>query len=318
MPRQLHSYVYNPRDDHPSPDNGLHLHLCPMNRRAAYRAMEHNSSSRDSEDAPHVYDYISDTESVRWRGSTRGGNEYTYCTCDFSDCGSSVAAEHNTSTPRQSEGYHSDHDHSRQHEVSKPYPRYPDKTVVAAGTKPMPGGVVGGLNNNNNDGNPVLGFRESVPVGDSARGPADFLSGVRNHPGFHADSRNHPGALIGQAGIPVENRGRGGLPLESRVHAGIPVDNRIRGDLPFNRVHNGRPADHVGGGGGFHGDTWRHSGGELRFENALPDGRLSTIEGQSDAYEYPEHPDEAAQRANALALHPQYFADYFGGGTSSV
>ena len=344
--------------------------------------MEQNSSSRDSDDPPHVYDYISDTDSVRWRGSTRGGHEYTYCTCEFSDGGSSVAAECNASTPRQSEGYHSDHDHVRQHEVSKPNPRYPDKAVIAAGTKPISGSGVGGLNNNN-DGNLVLGFREGVPMGNF-RGHVDFPPGVRDNLGFPLDSIGHPSALIGHGGIPVghrshsgipidhrshagisiddrshagvpienrnhpgiPNRSHAGIPIEDRSHAGVPIenrnhpgipnrshagipvenrnntgipmDNRSHGDLSFhNGIHNG----HLTGStslGGFPGDARGQNGGELRFENAFPGGRLSTTESQTDASEYPEHPDEAAQRANALALHPQYFADYFGGGTSSV
>ena len=138
LPRQLHSYVYNPRDH----DSGPHLQLCPMNRRAAYRAMERQGTGGDSpvegEDNPHQYDYISDTDSVRYRGGHVP--DYAYCTCGSARAtDSSVAAEYSGST-HQSEGYHSDHDLARPHEVSKPRPRYPtDSTTPSYPLEDAPG-----------------------------------------------------------------------------------------------------------------------------------------------------------------------------------
>ncbi|KAK7103161.1 hypothetical protein V1264_018121 [Littorina saxatilis] len=360
LPRTLHAYVYNPRDtdhpSHPSPDHRFHLHLCPMNRRAAYRAMEHNNTaSGDSPDTdnPHVYDYISDTDSVRWRGSVRGeGHEHTYCTCECSD-GSSMAAEYgNGSTPRQSEGYHSDHDQVRQpHEISKPNPRYPDKRVlvVPGMGKALPGGV-GGLNNNN-DNSLVLGLREGVVV-DSGRAREELVPvqrppfDPRGHPGVPVDSRHHPAFPFNnrtQPGFPVDNRtqpafavdnrtqsrrAQPSFPVDSRIQPHIPMDSRIPATFPSrgevfvnNGFHDSSPADSRV----RHGppvDTVGPSSDRLTFVNAPPGGLGEGVRGVPPSehdYEYPENPlSEEDLRANALALHPQYFADYFDGGTSSV
>ncbi|KAL8623852.1 hypothetical protein ACOMHN_002180 [Nucella lapillus] len=209
LPRQLHSYVYNPRNndhDH-SPDPGikrghdpqtLHLHLCPLSRRAAaYRAME---PYENGDDPPHHYDYISDTDSVRYPGGSV--NDYTYCTCEHSEGGSnSVAAECNSAatTPRQSEGYHSDHDLAAKHEISKPYPRYPHKSV-GSGRKPFVG-CEAGLNNNNHQ-NP------------------HEASGVF----FHGD-----------AVLDNERRGEGYLPSSGHVQPEVSVEGRLPSGYPSGR-----------------------------------------------------------------------------------
>lgn len=116
LPRQLQAYVYNPSDSDSAPsERRFHLHLCPMNSRVAYRVMHPSCSPGQADsDTSHVYDYISDTESVRWRGfNTRGrGVSAEYCTCDDGIVAvACVGGIGGGLTPGLSEGYHSDHDH---------------------------------------------------------------------------------------------------------------------------------------------------------------------------------------------------------------
>lgn len=373
LPRQLHSYVYDPRDNDSPPTHahhprGFHLQLCPQNRRAAYRPVDPNGSpsrgslGSEADSAPyHVYDYISDTDSVRYRGVR--GHEYAYCTCSgregpagpggvactsappdrvgdgFGPCSvvgggecfcvdgvvgmegvenltvntsnvttnssssghpSSSALSSLHTTPRQSEGYHSDHDPPalqllglRQHEISKPYPRYPHPGTATgtvgggrqgsgvARTKPYnasrPG--CGGVNNNVDDDMRQddlealgLGMRIGVSVPHphehfgsqpsvsfnghpNGRGrPADFL--LPPHLARTLPRYHEPADHVGRGRYPLPDHGVSGL-------RGLPAYSGSNGvEFPGSRggrggtSHNGggRTLIHAGGNGGFFND----------------------------------------------------------------
>ncbi|XP_076442746.1 uncharacterized protein LOC143281422 [Babylonia areolata] len=258
LPRQLHSYTYNPRHhhhhhhQHGPGDRGhddpqtFHLHLCPLSRRAAYRAMEpgqdqHPTSAVGVGEPPHHYDYISDTDSLRYRGSG-SVHDYTYCTCDHSEGGgSSVAAECDnnstttSATPRQSEGYYSDHDlagsssnsKQQQHEISKPHPKYPEKAVSG---KPFGGG---GLNNNDHEACAMLrgGCRDGDGDGGGRGGEEGFVPGVH---GLHGQIPGVDGRHCPVVPVLPPSEGGGGyppglLPPTDPALGGVPAVPRYHG-----------------------------------------------------------------------------------------
>nr|KAG5703490.1 hypothetical protein BaRGS_020124 [Batillaria attramentaria] len=282
LPRQLKAYVYNPRDNdhHGPPDLRFHLHLCPMNRRAAYRVMEpsHSSSaSQANSDTSHVYDYISDTDSVRWRGAGGVGGpaggvapqspDY-YCTCDahqhcHSDGSVGVGAEYTggytlpVSHQRRSEGYYSDHDHGRgAGGHAEDHSNHPH-------THPHP---------------------HSHPHSHPHHHPDQFHYPDQLSYPEHLFNPNHP-KQFSQPGWRVDN-------VDGESFEGLDGNANMPISLRDNFNLEGRD-EGVGLGLGVPREA---------------------LESAADTEEEPvneEDVDAGGKRVNALALHPDYFADYF-------
>ncbi|KAL8561136.1 hypothetical protein ACOMHN_033719 [Nucella lapillus] len=264
LPQQLTSYIYNPRDNHHHHhhDNKMvagdfrghphlyhhhhHLQLCPLRRRAAYSAVDQRHPGEEEEDLPHHYDYIADLDSLRYSSggdpALGEGHEYTYCTCEH-DCPDngppSSSAENGGyrvlqqfAFPRGQclEGYLQEaEDLTRQHEVSKPFPRYaedlsshPGEGGTRRGQLPYQN-VVG----EGRDSDVLVTFSGGVPLQDSALPfPTTATSGI--YAGYLPDSRTHPGYLPHSRTHPVHL-------ADSRPQPGYLSDSVTPGYLPDSR-----------------------------------------------------------------------------------